>query len=157
MPVALALILGECVKALFECFRFFRSENLKFRKWACFQNFRKACLSRALFRFSDVCGLRAVSDLWRQFSNWTQTWSSEKLKIWRNFFRFAIRIIPIWKTENRGVISDFQFAQSAAAIFQIFRFSELKCLRHDFQIFRSEESETLKRGLKSLYLDRKQL
>ena len=87
-------------KALFECFRFFRSENLKFRKWACFQKFRKACLSRALFRFSDVCGLRAVSDLWRQFSDWTQTWSSEKLKIWRNFFRFAIRNISIFLTEK---------------------------------------------------------
>ena len=88
------------VKASFECFRFFRSENLKFRKWACFQKFRKACLSRALFRFSDVCGLRAVSDLWRQFSDWTQTWSSEKLNIWRNFFRFAIRNISIFLLKN---------------------------------------------------------
>ena len=70
------------------------------QKMGVFQMFRKSLFESRTFQIFRcvrlACGSRFVTSVFRLDSNS----ASENWRIWRNFFRFAIRIIPIFLLKN---------------------------------------------------------
>ena len=70
------------------------------QKMGVFQMFRESLFESRTFQIFRcvrlACGSRFVTSVFRLDSNS----ASENWRIWRNFFRFAIRIIPIFLLKN---------------------------------------------------------
>ena len=138
------------VEASFECFRFFRSENLKiWKSWR--RHFSSENLKNCSRRLRKLKIWNYVTIF--SFSNRNDSnCESEEISSDFQFFRWPC-LSPIWKLTsqiwNRTQAAHIWKSEECATQTC---FSELLKTRpfSELQIFRSEESEALKQGLESV-------